>query len=484
MSLLIDALKRAERAKNGQPEPARSQPSGIERAVENANTSLDWAVEEVSTEPAIGEAAMDAPDVSARAEPTLATSVENVPLRQPLVSPLAQSAPASKLWASAKADNIAATKERAAAQTLFDAKRPPPRSRAGLLALLGLAALLLAGGGFYVWYSLAFPPSSVFTAVPPRRVAPSAEPVLTPSVVTVSPEVKPASSNLSTTAIAPTPAPVQPGAIVAPPAAATELEKSASAATLPPKPKPARRDRRQNAVDEPASSDDRSPAEIVQREVEQARRAQSARHSKNPPRNGAVQVGKGAQTGFDADIALAYSSLLSGDRAEAKRLYAIAAERDPFNTDALLGLATIAGNQGDLNAAQRYYRRALEVEPQNTSALAGLASIRQPGGPSESQLKYELARSPDSAPLQFALGNQFANQSRWDEAQQAYFEAFSMDTRNADYAYNLAVSLDQLNQTKQAINYYRKAIELAKVHGARFRSLDVTARLSELGQGQ
>ena len=55
---------------------------------------------------------------------------------------------------------------------------------------------------------------------------------------------------------------------------------------------------------------------------------------------------------------------------------------------------------------------------------------------------------------------------------------------NADYAYNLAVSLDQLDQGKQAITYYRKALDLAKVHGARFRSSDINTRLAELGQAQ
>ena len=99
-------------------------------------------------------------------------------------------------------------------------------------------------------------------------------------------------------------------------------------------------------------------------------------------------------------------------------------------------------------------------------------------------MKFELARAPDSAPLRFALGNQLANQGRWDEAQQAYFDAFSADAGNADYAYNLAVSLDQLNQSKQAAAYYRKALDLAKGRKASFRSSDISTRLTELGQVQ
>ena len=39
---------------------------------------------------------------------------------------------------------------------------------------------------------------------------------------------------------------------------------------------------------------------------------------------------------------------------------------------------------------------------------------------------------------------------------------------NADFAYNLAVSLDQLRQPKLALEYYRRALALAETRGARF----------------
>lgn len=480
MSLLIDALKRAERAKNGQSEPALDARNTIERAVDSATTSLDWSLTEPSVDPVIGTETTVVAEPSARTEPKFAEPVENVPPREPVVSTPAPATVTAKSWAATKSDQAIRAQEREAAQTLFDAKRPAARSRAGMLALLGLAALLLAGGGFYVWYSFAFPPSPVYPSVQARPAAP-----------------QPA----RTVEIAPPPKPAEPTQAVETPPINTKVAEAASAsssnlaveappvsesvdAEMPqgPRQKPQRKSLQSNAT--AASASDVSSEEIVKREINQARRSRLTKRSKTTSDNAAINVGRNAENGFDADIALAYNSLLSGNRAEAKRLYSIAAERDPFNTDALLGLATIAGNQGDMNSAERYYRRTLELDPQNAAAIAGLSSIRQPGGPSESQLKFELARAPDSAPLQFALGNQFANQGRWDEAQQAYFDAFSADAGNADYAYNLAVSLDQLNQSKQAVIYYKKAQELAKVHGSRFRSSDINARLNELRQAQ
>lgn len=474
MSLLIDALKRAERAKNGQTEPVIDSRNTVERAVDNATTSLDWSLTEPSVDPVVSAANLDNRETPARSEPKFSGAVGQVPLREPAVSKSAPPTIPAKSWNTSKPDRPAATQEREAAQTLFDAKRPATRSRAGMFALLGVAALILAGGGFYVWYSLAFPPSPAFQPVQSRPVRPTSAVEPDATLKTPSPNIaaakQPSISSTSTVAISePTPSPS-----VAYETAKVEPPQPQSVTTT--KRKTPRRDAVVSAENE-SSSD-----EIVQREIDQARRSPINRRNKPARASTEINVDRSSPNGFDADIALAYNSLLSGDRAEAKRLYAISVERDPFNTDALLGLATIAGNQGDLTGAERYYRRAIEIDPQNAAAIAGLASIRRTGGPSESQLKFELARAPDSAPLQFALGNQFANQGRWDEAQQAYFDAFSLDARNADYAYNLAVSLDQLNQTKQAAIYYKKALELAKVHSARFRPADINARLIELGR--
>jgi tetratricopeptide (TPR) repeat protein len=177
-----------------------------------------------------------------------------------------------------------------------------------------------------------------------------------------------------------------------------------------------------------------------------------------------------------------YEALVAGDRATAKRHYEQALQADPFSVDAHLGLASIAAGLSDAGQAQRHYRRALELEPQNTAALAGLASVRghAPGVPLESRLKGQLAAEPSSAQLQFALGNEYASQSRWADAQQAYFDAYRLDSQNPDYAYNLAISLDQLNQVKQARGYYQRALQLASGRAAHFNPIDVTARVQEL----
>ncbi|MGV3590440.1 MAG: tetratricopeptide repeat protein, partial [Gammaproteobacteria bacterium] len=55
------------------------------------------------------------------------------------------------------------------------------------------------------------------------------------------------------------------------------------------------------------------------------------------------------------------------------------------------------------------------------------------------------------------LGNHYAAQGRWSEAQGAYYNALLTARRSAggpvhpDYAFNLAVSLEQLNQPQAGV---------------------------------
>ena len=115
---------------------------------------------------------------------------------------------------------------------------------------------------------------------------------------------------------------------------------------------------------------------------------------------------------------------------------------------------------GRYEAAEAYYLRLLQVDPRDAHAQAGLIALRSARLdplPSESRVKSMLAADPGSNVLNFTLGNQFAQQGRWAEAQQEYFKAFAADPENADFAYNLAVSLDHLRQPQLALEYYQRA---------------------------
>jgi len=78
------------------------------------------------------------------------------------------------------------------------------------------------------------------------------------------------------------------------------------------------------------------------------------------------------------------------------------------------------------------------------------------------------------------LGNAYARQARWSEAQQAYFSAHGGDSAHPDYAYNLAISLDHLQQGRLALEFYRRALQLAGQRPAAFERARAEQRIGEL----
>lgn len=307
---------------------------------------------------------------------------------------------------------------------------PPPakanRFRMPQLSLVPATALLAAivavGYGVYLYYELQ--PHAI-VAVPARPApASSTEPI----AITPAPTQALNATPLPATA---TPAPTV--TVASAPAA------PAVAVTTPP---PAPR------VDiEPASTSTR--ADVA---PPRAARAESEPRQALPPYS--------LQTSSNNVLNNAYDAYQRGQLDDAQRLYTQAATRER-SVDALLGLAAIAGIRNRDEEAARLYREVLDRDPQNASAQAALLDLlgntdRQA---TESRLKMLIDRTP-SASLYQTLGNLYAEQNRWSDAQIAYFEAFRMAPSNADYAFNLAVSLDRLQQAQSALGYYEKALAL------------------------
>ena len=186
----------------------------------------------------------------------------------------------------------------------------------------------------------------------------------------------------------------------------------------------------------------------------------------------------------DPSVEQGYQAFQKNDLAAARDSYQKALARDPNNRDALLGLAAIDVRSGQLEAAEARYLKVLETDPRDGQATAALVSLRGRLDPvaSESRLKTLIANQPNTAQLHFALGNQYAQQSRWAEAQAAYFKAYSIDPENADYVFNLAVSLDQLRQKKTALEYYQRALALVGNRPATFDSAQARVRVQELSK--
>jgi tetratricopeptide (TPR) repeat protein len=180
------------------------------------------------------------------------------------------------------------------------------------------------------------------------------------------------------------------------------------------------------------------------------------------PRNTIVVKRGDAGPSINPTLANAYASLQAGRLESAAQLYGQLLRSEPKSADALLGLAAIAVREGRNDDAAAHYRAILEIDPRHAVAQSGLIALTGRAEPvaAESHLKQLIAREP-SAFLYFTLGNLYADQSLWAPAQQAYFQAHHLEPDNPDYAYNLAVGLEHISQSRLALGFYRRAVELS-----------------------
>jgi len=178
----------------------------------------------------------------------------------------------------------------------------------------------------------------------------------------------------------------------------------------------------------------------------------------------------------------AYDALLGNDLSHAERVYKRVLKQRPKQLDALLGLANIESQRGLISSARELYEKVLRIDETNSIAQIGLLqTYGQQDAMSRQQILEELiSKYEGNSEAHLALGHALAEQSKWKAAQSSYFKAFSLSPSNTVYAYNLAVSLDRLEQYQAAITYYKKALSLNKQASKPLNLERVMNRLIEL----
>ncbi len=462
MSLLLEALKKAELAKqNSLGSAHQAEDSGGIRFEEPSEPFL-------ATDPRQETAAPDTFTLMAPPEPVAAPSrpAQRAPVAEPdVVSP------------------VTPNPQRAAARKMFEAKEVDYNPKRNFYLTLGALGLAAVGYGGYLWWQLQ-PRYTVNTAAvqssakaapiasaPPPQLAPPpdspASPGAAPAADSAQPAAAPASPPVANQP-ATLPAPAAP--VAAPQAPAPQAKPAPVTAAASPTPA---------SLLKPASPGTSSAVPGVPAPVAAAQRPAAPRSAVRLP----IKVNPPS---FKADEVLesAYTAYQRGELDRARADYLQVLGREANNRDALLGLAAIDVRRQDYDTAELRYLKLLELDPRDSHAHAALISLQGTIDPvqSESRLKNMLAAQPDATHLYFTLGNQYAAQSRWAEAQDAYFKAHSSDPDNADFAFNLAVSLDQLRQRKLALDFYRKALTLAGTRAVGFDRKVAEARAQELAR--
>jgi Tfp pilus assembly protein PilF len=438
MSLLLEALKKAEKAKEEAQRRATGNPASAGlRLQEDPPPSDNKGVTTRRELPDISQPLeIVSDDLTLKARPAATASAPRPTTSQPRPRPPG-------------ADALEQSAERLTARKVFEAKFKEPNPRLPFYLTMGALGVATLCTVAYFWYQLR-PPQTLVNSSPPAAGERS---VVTANAATTPPSV-PVPFSTAATAI-----PGLPGAGVQP------LAPSAPAA-FPAEARPAPVARAPEARQVVPA---RPPAGL-----QSLARAQPA--EAEPTSRPAAQV--------HPKVESAYEAFLAGDIARARNDYQDALREEPANRDALLGLAATDVRSGRPEAAEAIYVRLLRADPRDAHAQSGLIALRSARMDplvAESRVKTLLAADPEAHVLNFTLGNQLAQQGRWAEAQQQYFKAFAAEPDNPDFAYNVAVSLDHLRQIKPALEYYRRALELASTRGASFDAAAARERIAQLG---
>ncbi|MET3120455.1 tetratricopeptide (TPR) repeat protein [Oxalobacteraceae bacterium GrIS 2.11] len=429
MSLLMQALKKAEHAKK-QAAPAADQ---VQQGTPTTEfpTLEDVRLEEMPEHPTRLEPILSAPDTPLPAP--VAFEIEQVRVELAPAPPAAEIlTPAPAIQMAEKISPAPATSpEKPArqtpqlAQTVFSAKQAERPSRVVFLGGVAVALVLLTLAAYYYWQSTMIDPVIV-----PQMRRPMVPTV--PIMPTVS-ESDPVKNPLS-------------------------------------------------VQEHPAFASGKTAQRIIpteEAEPDPAPRSEQAALLVNANK---IRISKGtAISPTNTLLQQAFQEFSNGNIDAAADLYGAALRKEGSNRDAMLGLAAIALKRNQPEQAAAYYSKLLDMNPTDPDATAGLISVQR-GDPSrnESQLKKILAQNPHSAPNLFELGNLYAQQSRWPEAQDAYFRAYEAAPDNADYAYNLAIGLDRLAQPRLALDYYQRALVLSKTKPGNFDLNAAQNRIKQL----
>ena len=499
MSLLMNALKKAETAK-------QAGQSAEPDSVSTASITTRDLTQELGLDPQRGTSAEAASSVTRPGPLLRPMELALEPDTLPQAALAAPQTRESMIGTQGNAPRGAVggrSKEAAGARALFAAKQPKPRNpQLPFYSVVGVCLLTAAGYGAYLWWQMQ-PPRPMMVAS--SAAAPKA------AVAQPSPANTNSNTNSSSAAAAGAGVPVQtPVNADTPSMQPASGASGASAGGSSSGDSGLRAEPASAAATRTRSQDAPAPSN-AERRFAAPRDARSGDGTQaGPERSGALQVRDTASAAggvpvdspanlriarnatsavVNPDVLTGYAALQAGDLDRAGQDYDRALRADPSNRDALLGAATVLLRLGRTDAAEAYFRQTLRLHPGDPYAAAQLASLTAQGDPvgALSQVNSLIAREaerPESGggngALAFVQGNQLSSQGRWPEAQQAYFNAHRADPGNADYCYNLAISLDRMREPRLARDFYSKALELSRLRPASFDAARARTRLAQL----
>ncbi len=186
---------------------------------------------------------------------------------------------------------------------------------------------------------------------------------------------------------------------------------------------------------------------------------------------------------LDPEYVLAHANLIilygrTNQPRKAEEHFRAAVRLNPNSADSYYNYAVLLFNQREYAEAEGLLKKAVEINPFHSQALHNLGVIREQQGQLEEALEFyrkAVERQPVFPLAHFNMGRILANQKKYDEAIGQFLLALSPEEENtATYLYALAATCARAGRRDEALDYGRRAREMAAARGQTelLRSID------------
>ena len=180
-----------------------------------------------------------------------------------------------------------------------------------------------------------------------------------------------------------------------------------------------------------------------------------------------VRKGPGKES-VQAQVVAAERALKLGFHDSALDMFENLYEENKRDQRVLMGKAVALQSLGRFDEAMKTYQELLNLSPENPEVkvnMLGLMATRYPAIALR-QLKDLRQDYPEHVGIVAQLAVTEANLGNFREAIKNLGIASSMEPSNASHIFNMAVIADRAGETKTAISYYERALEVDTIYGA------------------
>ena len=128
----------------------------------------------------------------------------------------------------------------------------------------------------------------------------------------------------------------------------------------------------------------------------------------------------------------------------------------------LMGYAVALQNVGEIGKAVEKYDEVLAIDKNNTAAILNMLGLVKDQYPAVAakRLRYLLSQSPNNPMIAAQLGIIEASLGNYESALKNLGIAASLEPKNPQHYYNMAIIADRQGRKEQAIKFYEKTLEI------------------------